>query len=56
MALTELKKSRIYKGRLSSNTIKLRLLVVDNQCSIPLHLSKLAGSVHLLKLHGMLTE
>ena len=56
MALAKLKKSRIFKGRLFSNTIKIKLFVVDNQCYIPLHLNKLAGSVHLLKLHGILTK
>ena len=29
---------------------------MDSQCYIPLHLNKLAGSVHLLKLHGILTK
>ena len=56
MALDKLKKSRIFKGRLFSNTIKIKLFVVDNQCYIPLHLNKLAGSVHLLKLHDILTK
>ena len=56
MALAKLKKSRIFKGRLFSNTIKIKLFVADNQCYIPLHLNKLAGSVHLLKLHGILTK
>ena len=56
MALAKLRKSRIFKGRLFSNTIKIKLFVVDNHCYIPLHLNKLAGSVHLLKLHGILTK
>ena len=47
--------SRIFKGRLFSNTIKIELFVVDNHCYIPLHLNKLAGSVDLFKLHGILT-
>ena len=41
MALPKLKKSRIFKGRLFSNTIKIKLFVADNQCYIPLHLYKL---------------
>ena len=56
MVLAKLKKSRMFKGRLFSNTIKIKLFVADNQCYIPLHLNKLAGSVHLLKLHGILTK
>ena len=55
MALAKLKKNRIFKGRLFSNTIKIKLFVVNNQCYKPLHLNKLAGSVHL-KLHGILTK
>ena len=56
MALAELRKSRVFRGRLFSNTIKIKLSIVDNQCYIPLHLNKIAGSVHLLKLHVMLTK
>ena len=29
---------------------------MDNHCYIPLHRNKLAGSVHLFKLHGILTK
>ena len=56
MAFVKLRKSRIFKGKLFSNTIKVKLFVVDNHCYIPLHLNKLAGSVHLFKLHGILTK
>ena len=56
IALAKLRKSRIFKGRLLSNTIQIKLFVVDNHCYIPLHLNQLAGSVHLFKLHGMLTK
>ena len=56
MALAKLRKSRVFRGRLFSNTIKIKLFIVDNQCYIPLHLNKIAGSVHLLKLHGMFTK
>ena len=56
MALAKLRKSRIFKGRLFSNTIKIKLFVVDNQYYIPLRLNKMTGSVHLFKLHGMLIK
>ena len=56
MSLAKLKKSRIFKGRLFSNTIKIKLFLVDNQCYIPLDLNKVAGNVHLFKLHGMLVK
>ena len=56
MALAKLTKSRIFKGRLFSNTMKIELFVVGNHCYIPLHLNKLAGSVHLFKIHSILTK
>ena len=56
MALAKLRKSKIFKGRLFPNTIKIKLFVADNQCDILLHLNKMTGSVHLFKLHGMLIK
>ena len=56
MAPAKLRKSRVFRGRLFSNTIKIKLFIVDNQSYIPLHLNKIAGSAHLLKLQGMLTK
>ena len=56
MTFAKLRKSRLFKGKLFSNTIKVKLFVADNHCYIPLHLNKLAGSVHLFKLHSILTK
>ena len=56
MAIAKVRKSRIFKGKLFSNSIKVKLFVVDNHCYIPLHLDELAGNVHLLKLHGVITK
>ena len=56
MAFAKLRKSRIFKGKLFSNTTKVKLFVVDDHCYILLHLNKLAGSVHLCKLHSILTK
>ena len=56
VALAKLGKSKIFKGRLFSNTVKIKLFVVANQCYIPLHLNKMTGSVHSFKLHGMLIK
>ena len=56
MAIAKVRKSRIFKGKLFSNSIKVKLFIADNHCYIPLHLNKLAGSVHLLKLHGILRK
>ena len=38
MAFAKCRKSKISKGRLFSNTIKIKLFVADNQCYILLHL------------------
>ena len=56
MAFIKLRKSRFFKVKLFSNTIKVKLFIADNYCYIPLHLNKLAGSVHLLKLCSILTK
>ena len=56
MAFAKLRKSKIVKGKLFSNTIKVKLFVAENHCYIPLHLNKLAGSAHLFKLHSILTK
>ena len=56
MAIAKVRKSRIFKGKLFSNSIKVKLFVADNHCYIPLHLNKLAGNVHLPKLHGVLMK
>ena len=56
MSLAKLRKSKVFKGRLFSNTIKIELFVADNQYYILLHLNKMTGSVHLFKLHGMLIK
>ena len=56
MALAKLRKSKILKGRLFSNIVKIKSFVADNQCYIPIHLNKMTGSVHLFKLHGMLIK
>ena len=56
MAIAKLRKSRIFKGKIFSNSIKIRLFIADNHYYIPLHLNKLEGSVHLLKHHGILMK
>ena len=55
MAIAKFKKSKIFRGRLFSNVIKIQLFIADNQCYIPLDLNKIAGNVHLFKLNGVLS-
>ena len=56
IALAKLRKSKIFKGRLFSNTLMIKLFVVDNQCYILLHLNEMTGSVHSFKFHGILIK
>ena len=37
MAIAKVRKSRIFKGKLFSNSIKVKLFIADNQCYLPLH-------------------
>ena len=48
------KKSRIFKGQLFSNLVKIKLFIADTQSYVPLDLNKIAGNVHLFKLAGAL--
>ena len=54
MALAKFKKSRFFKGQLFSNIVKIKLFIADAQCYIPLDPNKIAGNVHLFKLHATL--
>ena len=44
------RKSRIFKGQLFSNMVKIKLFIADTQSYVPLDLNKIAGNVHLFKL------
>ena len=48
------RKSKICKGHRFSNAVKIMLFISDIQNSIPIKLYKAAGSIHLLKIIGML--
>ena len=50
MVLAKIKKSRIFKGCLFSNMVKIKLFIADTQSYVPLDLNKIAGNVHLFKL------
>ena len=52
MALAKIRKSRIFKGHLFSNMVKIKLFTADTQSYVPLDLNKIAGNVHLFKLTG----
>ena len=50
----KIRKSRIFKGQLFSNMVKIVLFIADTQSYVPLDLNKIAGNVHLFKLTGTL--
>ena len=54
LLLTKLRKSRIFKGHLFSNMVKIKLFVADTQSYIPLELNEIVGNVHLFKLTGII--
>ena len=54
LAFDKLRKSRIFRGRLFSNIVKIKLFIADAQSYVPMELSKIAENVHLFKLTGTL--
>ena len=54
LAFGKLRKSRIFRGWLFSNVIKIKLFIADAQSYVPIDLSKIAWNVHLFKLIGAL--
>ena len=50
LAFGKLRKSRIFRGWLFSNIVKIKLFIADAQSYVPIDLSKIAGNVHLFKL------
>ena len=54
LALAKIRKSRIFKGQLFSNLVKIKLFIADTQSYLPLDLNKIAGNVHLFKSTGAL--
>ena len=54
LAFSKLKKSRIFRGWLFTNIVKIKLFIADAQSYVPIDLSKIAGNVHLCKLTGAL--
>ena len=52
LAFGKLKKSRIFRGQLFSNVVKIKLFIAHFQSYVPIDLSKIAGNVHFFKLTG----
>ena len=54
LAFGKLRKSRIFRGWLFFNIVKIKLFIADAQFYVPIDLSKIAGNVHFFKLTGAL--
>ena len=54
MSLAKIRKSRIFKGHLFSNMVRIKLFIADTQSYVPLYLNKITGNVDLFKLTGAL--
>ena len=54
LTFDKLRKSRIFRGWLFSNIVKIKLLIADTQSYVPIDLIEIAGNVHLFKLTGTL--
>ena len=46
----KLRKSRLFRGHLFSNMVKIKLFIADIQSYVLIDLNKIAGHVHLFKL------
>ena len=51
---TKVRKLKLFRGHLFSNVAKIMLLVLDAKSYVLVKLCKVAGSIHLFKLVGIL--
>ena len=49
-----LQKSKLCRGHMFSNTVKIMIFISDIQYYAPIKLCKTAGSIHLFKITGTL--
>ena len=50
------KKSKLCRGHMLSNTVKIMFLISDVQYYVPIKLCKTTGSIHLVKITGTLNS
>ena len=53
--ILQARRIKLCRGQLFSNIVKIMLFISDVQYSIPVKLSRTAGSIHLFKITGRLT-
>ena len=56
VAILHYRKSKLCKGYMFSNTVKIMIFISDVQNYIPIKLCKTLGSIHLFKLTGTLKK
>ena len=56
LVILELRKLRLFRGHLFSNAVKIMLFISDTQYYVPIKLCRMARSIHLFKIMGMLTS
>ena len=54
VAILHYRKSKLHKGHIFSNAVKIMVFISDVQNYIPMKLCKAAGSIHLFKISCML--
>ena len=54
VAILHYRKSKLCRGCMFSNAVKIMVFISDVQCHVPIKLCKTAGSIHLFKIMGML--
>ena len=54
--IIKLKKLKLFRGHLFSNTVKIMLFISDTKYYVPIKLCKAKGSIHLFKISGTITS
>ena len=54
-AILQVRRIKLCRGQLFSNSVKMMLFISDVQYYLPLRLCKPTGSIHLFKITGILT-
>ena len=56
VAILHYRKSKLCRGYMFSNAVKIMIYISDVQYHVPIKLCKTAGSIHLFKILGMLNS
>ena len=54
VAILHYRKSKLCRGHVFSNAVKIMIFILDVQYYVPIKLCKTTGSIHLFKIIGML--